>query len=249
MARLPHRGGRYGAHLRADRLPGVNYYTRCVVQTLGAVAAVAPNVGRSSAHRDGWEVYPHGLRDLLISLHAQTRLPLYVTENGAAFADEATDPTGAVADEDRWQYLEAHLGAVVEARASGAAVRGYFAWSLLDNFEWAYGYTASHRHVAFETQRARPTIALVCGRMMNSTPIEILPEAESRPACNIVPTQLGGHENHVPDYAHQLRRSIKVDVALLGRGTRRNRCATILAIRYAVLGVTLPLSVKACRAT
>jgi beta-glucosidase len=88
----------------------------------------------------GWEVNPDGLRDLLVRLgRAYPQLPpLYVTENGSAYDDEVVD--GAVHDPERVAYLRAHVAAVAEAIAAGADVRGYFVWSLLDNFEWAWGY-------------------------------------------------------------------------------------------------------------
>ncbi|MET9497694.1 GH1 family beta-glucosidase [Streptomyces sp. NPDC006552] len=87
-----------------------------------------------------WPVDPTGLTDLLLDYTAQAPgVPLYVTENGAAY-DDAVDAEGRVHDPDRIRYLHAHLAAVHEAIAQGADVRGYFLWSLLDNFEWAYGY-------------------------------------------------------------------------------------------------------------
>ncbi|CAN5543255.1 GH1 family beta-glucosidase [soil metagenome] len=89
----------------------------------------------------GWEVHPDGLRILLTRLGAEypSLPPLYVTENGSAY-DDTVSADGAVHDADRVAYLEAHLDAVAAAIAEGADVRGYFAWSLLDNFEWAWGY-------------------------------------------------------------------------------------------------------------
>ncbi|MBO0608467.1 GH1 family beta-glucosidase, partial [Myceligenerans salitolerans] len=91
----------------------------------------------------GWNIEPAGLTDLLMELHERyPHLPLMVTENGAAFDDEVT-LTGGVArvhDPRRVQYLHDHIEALAQARDKGADVRGYFAWSLLDNFEWAYGY-------------------------------------------------------------------------------------------------------------
>ncbi len=89
----------------------------------------------------GWEVNPDGLRTLLSRLGREypPLPPLYVTENGSAYDDVVT-PDGAVHDTERVAYLEAHLDAVAGAIADGADVRGYFAWSLLDNFEWAWGY-------------------------------------------------------------------------------------------------------------
>jgi beta-glucosidase len=89
----------------------------------------------------GWEVNPNGLRDLLVRLTAEypTLPPLYITENGAAYDDVPT-PDGHVHDTERTAYILAHIDAVREAIAAGADVRGYFVWSLLDNFEWAWGY-------------------------------------------------------------------------------------------------------------
>jgi len=89
----------------------------------------------------GWEVNPDGLRILLARLGREypTLPPLYVTENGSAYDDVVADD-GSVHDDQRVAYLEAHVDAVVGAIEDGADVRGYFAWSLLDNFEWAWGY-------------------------------------------------------------------------------------------------------------
>jgi beta-glucosidase len=85
------------------------------------------------------------MTDLLLDLHrTYPDLPLAITENGAAFADEVTtDDAGRqrVHDERRVQYLHDHIEAVGAAMDAGADVRGYFAWSLMDNFEWAYGYS------------------------------------------------------------------------------------------------------------
>lgn len=154
---------------------GVNYYTRCVVSDGGGPRwpAVATSPAPGAPHTAmGWEVYPSGLRDLLISLHDQTRLPLLVTENGAACEDDVLDEAGVVTDDDRWQYLSGHLDAVARARAAGADVRGYFAWSLLDNFEWAYGYTKRFGivHVDFDTQRRTPKLSALRLRDVLLTP-------------------------------------------------------------------------------
>ncbi|MGB3830148.1 MAG: family 1 glycosylhydrolase [Ornithinimicrobium sp.] len=92
----------------------------------------------------GWEVIPDALRALLVRLQSDYTGPagvaLYVTENGAAYADHA-DEDGFVDDQDRIGYVRAHLGAVHEAIQQGVDVRGYFLWSLMDNFEWAFGYS------------------------------------------------------------------------------------------------------------
>ena len=88
-----------------------------------------------------WEVNPDGLRLLLVRLGAEyDRLPpLYVTENGAAY-DDRVSADGGVHDPERTDYIASHIDKVGEAIAAGADVRGYFVWSLLDNFEWSYGY-------------------------------------------------------------------------------------------------------------
>ena len=88
-----------------------------------------------------WEVEPRGLEELLVDTHARTGLPLVVTENGAAFPDRDRTPDGVVDDLDRIGYLRDHIAAVHKARDRGADVRGYVLWTLLDNFEWAEGYT------------------------------------------------------------------------------------------------------------
>ncbi|MGH1524571.1 GH1 family beta-glucosidase [Leifsonia sp. L25] len=102
----------------------------------------------------GWEVNPNGLRDLLVRLTAEYPAlpPLYITENGAAY-DDVVDDDGRIRDLEREAYILDHLAAVREAIAEGADVRGYFVWSLLDNFEWAWGYAKRFGivHVDYET--------------------------------------------------------------------------------------------------
>jgi beta-glucosidase len=89
----------------------------------------------------GWEVNPGGLRTLLVRLGEEypSLPPLYITENGAAYEDTVS-PDGAVHDEERTGFILEHVAAVGEAIDQGADVRGYFVWSLLDNFEWSWGY-------------------------------------------------------------------------------------------------------------
>jgi beta-glucosidase len=88
----------------------------------------------------GWPINPDGMTDLLIRLNDRYRVPLYITENGAAYHDYPA-PDGAVRDPERVDYLLAHLRAIRSALDAGAAVRGYFVWSLLDNYEWSAGYS------------------------------------------------------------------------------------------------------------
>jgi beta-glucosidase len=91
----------------------------------------------------GWEVDARGLEEVLVETHRRTGLPVLVTENGAACADDRLleGGAGAVDDQDRIDYLRDHIAATERARAAGADVRAYIAWTLLDNFEWAEGYT------------------------------------------------------------------------------------------------------------
>jgi len=102
----------------------------------------------------GWNIAPDGLEELLVSLHEQfPGLPLMVTENGAAFPDEVVD--GRVRDVERIDYLRRHLTAAHRAMQRGVDLRGYQVWSLLDNFEWGYGYTKRFGivHVDYDTQQ------------------------------------------------------------------------------------------------
>jgi beta-glucosidase len=93
-------------------------------------------------HTDmGWEVYPDGLRRLLVRV-ARDYEPraIYITENGAAFGD-TRGHDGHVHDPERTAYLQSYIDAVGQAIGEGAPVKGYFVWSLLDNFEWSHGYS------------------------------------------------------------------------------------------------------------
>jgi beta-glucosidase len=119
---------------------GVNNYFRFVV----SASAEGPRMERNpeAQHTEmGWEVYPEGLRRLLVRVATDYAPPaIYITENGAAFGDVRVHD-GSVHDPERTSYLETYITAVSNAIAEGAPVKGYFVWSLLDNFEWAYGYS------------------------------------------------------------------------------------------------------------
>lgn len=105
-----------------------------------------------------WPIMPGGLRDLLVHLSRDvTNVPLYVTENGAAFRDQVS-ADGKIHDEDRIRYLSAYIGAVGEAREQGARVQGYYLWSLLDNFEWSLGY--SKRFGIVYTDEENPSLRI-----------------------------------------------------------------------------------------
>ena len=102
----------------------------------------------------GWNIAPDGLEGLLVSLHEQfPGTPLVITENGAAFDDEVVD--GAVHDAERVDYLQRHFTAAHRAIARGVDLRGYLVWSLLDNFEWGYGFSKRFGivHVDYDTQQ------------------------------------------------------------------------------------------------
>ncbi len=106
----------------------------------------------------GWEVDPDGLHELLLRLRRDYGdVPIYITENGAAF-DDGNVVDGYVDDPARVEYLEGHLAALARAIADGVDVRRYFAWSMLDNFEWEHGYAKRFGlvYVDFSTQRRVP---------------------------------------------------------------------------------------------
>ena len=146
-------------HQPLDAL-GLNYYTPTLVEAAASASAGPRADGHgASAHSPwpgaddvaflqtpgertemGWTIDPTGLYDLITRYTGEAPgLPLYVTENGAAY-DDKPDPEGRVHDPERIAYLHGHLSAVRRAIADGADVRGYYLWSLMDNFEWAYGY-------------------------------------------------------------------------------------------------------------
>ncbi|NLG72372.1 MAG: beta-glucosidase [Chloroflexi bacterium] len=140
---------------------GINHYTRAVVRSQAVdesqnlPAAVFPGPEYTDM---GWEVYPPGLYDLLIRLQREYDFPsLYITENGAAFAD-VVSADGSVHDMQRIDYLRRYLAAAADALQAGVPLRGYFVWSFLDNFEWAFGYSKRFGivHVDFETLVRRP---------------------------------------------------------------------------------------------
>ncbi|MER6779668.1 MULTISPECIES: GH1 family beta-glucosidase [unclassified Streptomyces] len=172
-----HDGDTATIHRPLDRL-ALNYYTPTVVSHVPKGAQKPQDDGHGSSehspwpgadqvafHRApgdrtamGWPVDPSALYDLLTRTAARyPALPLVVSENGAAYEDEI-GPDGTVHDPERAAYVHAHLDAVHRAIADGADVRGYFLWSLLDNFEWAYGYAKRFGavHVDHDTLERTP---------------------------------------------------------------------------------------------
>jgi len=139
---------------------GVNYYERMVVADdpgNGLLQCKGVTQGNYARTQDR-EIYPQGLLEQLRRLHREYGLErIVITENGAAFADVVTED-GRIHDAGRVAFLQAHLEKVVEARAEGIPVSGYFAWSLMDNFEWSEGYTLRYGliHVDFESQKRTP---------------------------------------------------------------------------------------------
>ncbi len=137
---------------------GLNNYTRDVVRYGGEFGADA--VERKGVERTemGWEVYPEGIYEMLMRVTREYPFKaLYVTENGAAFPDQV-GPDGKVDDPRRVSYLKRYLTQAARAIADGAPLRGYFVWSLMDNFEWSFGYSKRFGvvYVDFETQARIP---------------------------------------------------------------------------------------------
>lgn len=139
---------------------GVNFYSRSVVKHNpdDATPLAVAHVSTENKVTDmGWEVYPESLYDLLTRLKNEyTAIPIFITENGAAVADVVDD--GAVHDQDRIDYVHDHLAAAYRFIEEGGNLKGYFLWSLMDNFEWAFGYTKRFGivYVDYDTQRRVP---------------------------------------------------------------------------------------------
>lgn len=149
---------------------GVNYYTRHVVGAgdeprvagpgqspsafVGSADVVKADRGKPTTEM-GWEIDPEGLRDVLTRLHREyPSIPLYVTENGIACADGVSED-GLVHDQERVDYLADHFREARESIRDGVDLRGYFVWTFLDNFEWAWGYSKRFGvvYVDFDTQQ------------------------------------------------------------------------------------------------
>jgi beta-glucosidase len=120
---------------------GVNYYSRIVVRADDDGEPVPVRMVPKEQLTDmGWEVYPDGLYDLLLRLKREYDPPaIFITENGAAYSD-GPDSDGQIKDFRRIEFLRGHLLAAHRALSDGVPLKGYFVWSLLDNFEWGHGY-------------------------------------------------------------------------------------------------------------
>jgi beta-glucosidase len=139
---------------------GINYYERAVVKHDAAAGFLMERrVKETGLPRTAdREIYPKGLRDMLVRMHREYGFPrLAVTENGAAF-DDAVTADGSIHDAGRVEFLRAHMEEVVLARRDGVPVDTYSVWSLMDNFEWSEGYSLRYGifHVDFETLERRP---------------------------------------------------------------------------------------------
>jgi beta-glucosidase len=140
---------------------GVNYYTRNVTRHNPREWPLkASSVKQNATHTEtGWEVYAQGLTDTLTWVKDRySNPPVYITENGSAFYDPPTVEGDTLEDPLRVDYLRKHLRAVHAAISAGCDVRGYMAWSLLDNLEWSLGFSKRFGivHVDFETQKRTP---------------------------------------------------------------------------------------------
>ncbi|MGW6196477.1 GH1 family beta-glucosidase [Kribbella sp. NPDC055110] len=132
---------------------GVNYYCPTTVAAPdGPIATPGPSTQPGSENvvavdtglpqtQMGWPIQASGLRDILVTINKLApELPLYVTENGSAYPDELT-ADGTVDDRERQDYLEQHIAVCRELVSEGLPLKGYFAWSLIDNFEWSFGFS------------------------------------------------------------------------------------------------------------
>ncbi|MBW8487187.1 GH1 family beta-glucosidase [Actinomadura parmotrematis] len=157
-ARVPVRAGDLAAIAAPLDWLGVNFYNPCVLaDDPDGPVPHARETGGPGERRTmlGWEIRAEGLERTLLRVHEDyAPAEILVTENGSAWADEV-GPDGTVDDPGRVRYLEEHLAACGRAAAKGVPLSGYFAWSLMDNFEWAFGYDARFGlvHVDYPTQR------------------------------------------------------------------------------------------------
>ncbi|WP_211665482.1 GH1 family beta-glucosidase [Leucothrix arctica] len=140
---------------------GVNYYTRSIISPDGTDQFPAHKTVEGPLDKTsmGWEIYPDGLHHFLTWADREYTkgLPIYITENGMASYD-TVDENGVIDDEPRINFLNQHMDAVKQAIAEGVPVKGYYAWSLLDNYEWAVGYEKRFGlvHVDFDSLERTP---------------------------------------------------------------------------------------------
>lgn len=145
---------------------GINYYSPVTLKKSHGTKGPFPFLGVEPVATgvpvtdmgEGWEIRPEALKELLLRLHRYVPgMPLYIHENGAAF-DDRVEPDGEILDGKRIEYLRSHIQACGEALALGVPLKGYYLWSFLDNFEWAFGYSKRFGlvHVDFNTLKRTP---------------------------------------------------------------------------------------------
>jgi beta-glucosidase len=142
---------------------GINHYQRVIAwhDEAGGPFQVGERAAEPATTSFGWSVIPASLTAVLSRVSAEfTSLPIYVTENGASY-DDYVDPNGEVIDSERVEYLRGYLSAAADAIAAGVDLRGYYAWSFLDNFEWAEGYSKRFGlvYVDYRTQERIPKLS------------------------------------------------------------------------------------------
>jgi beta-glucosidase len=138
----------------------VNYYTRFLATYDPSNPVTRAKVVQKNTPttEKGWEIYPEGLCDVLMRLRTDYNNPLlYVTENGAAFEDNVTKD-GKIQDDDRITFLRDHIAAAYQAIKDGARLKGYFVWTIIDNLEWAEGYSKRFGlvHTNYQTLKRTP---------------------------------------------------------------------------------------------
>lgn len=156
----------------ANDFAGVNHYQRLLVSDAPGVGPfeLVERAAEPAATSFGWSVIPQSLANVLARVSRDvTDLPLYVTESGASF-DDYVDPNGEVIDTERVEYLRGYISAAGEAIASGVNLRGYYAWSFLDNFEWAEGYSKRFGlvYVDYRSQERIPKLSALWYRRLIS---------------------------------------------------------------------------------
>jgi beta-glucosidase len=142
---------------------GINHYQRLLVSHEPGAGPfdLVERAAEPATTSFGWSVVPASLSAVLTRVSAEfTSLPIYVTESGASYHDYV-DPNGEVVDTERVDYLHGYLSAAADAIAAGVDLRGYYAWSFLDNFEWAEGYSKRFGlvYVDYRTQERIPKLS------------------------------------------------------------------------------------------
>ena len=184
---------------------GLNYYSPARVAAdphdAGGWKVVPRSPLAPRTDMPGWEVFAPALRTLLLQYHRRYGLPIYVTENGMSTAADAPGPDGRVRDPRRLDFLMRHLAEIRRAMDQGADVRGYFHWSTMDNFEWAFGYTQRFGlvHVDYATQKRTPKDSALWYRdFIQSRSFEADFEDKPSPFDALEPVAAGGALTRAP---------------------------------------------------